>query len=771
MSGESHRIYWQQWASKEHAASSAAASTTTTATRTTTASATGGGGGATPTALLPRSRRELITSSAAVRITPQAQAKDVTDLLRQSLQLEGDPDPTSGLSESLVLVGTLFSLPPHFVVFEHEILLQQLREASNERQSTSTTGEATVRIAGSHPSTTVPHQSSTGAGTGVSPPPHRHDPFHVIRTLQPHENPLTVRDRMVERLRQLQNLAPTSRTIISPKLQFFYVHPTPQTSSCIELDGYSTSMEDEDEDGSYYEDDVDPEEELHGSFSDESDDPEGPEMHAEMCRRFPWLATPSIPESEAPSVPADKSRRRRDVRFRRYLAQATAHPATFLSGFLLKQSQDPHVWRRVHCALTEDRLWFASRVYQHGSVACESTDGGRAQHGSLRLTRALLIPADAGPAESRSSPNRALRSTPWAFELVSGRGTSHVFRATTQGSYTSWIRALRARIALSEDNTLVDHAELLLADESVARTHRVTACAVVPLWEALQARSSIADGGSNTAFWDPRRRNASASGAPDDGLPVGSVLRWGLQVAEFRESCRDLHARLPPKRHVVATTTTMTSSPLPTAASQALHPHRTLTASPPGIAPEPPDATNPASEIPVNEPLEPYLWHRIQGAWDVAAKLLSQAEQLGRDILLLQQQRQEQPQQQQAKGAQSPPPQSNAASNNGLHHPQQQRKNSLLLSSLETHCRHVEYLITGRFRSLGNSGNNHGRAANLPPEPLPPPLPLPAHPPHRDPPPLDLFESLLRDLQVHAAEASASTSTAAATASANGSSY
>lgn len=75
-------------------------------------------------------------------------------------------------------------------------------------------------------------------------------------------------------------------------------------------------------------------------------------------------------------------------------------------------------------------------------------------------------------------------------------------------------------------------------------------------------------------------------------------------------------------------------------------------------------------------------------------------------------------------------------------------------SSLETLCRHIEYVLTGRFRrSLSHSTD------------LPPPERAPTNgaTSRHEPPPSDLFDHLLTELQIHAAEASASTTVEATT--------
>ena len=164
MRQESHRIHWQQWGKD------------------------------------PQSKRDLITRSAAVRLTDAATARDVIQLLGDSLQLIANG--------ALILVGTIYGMPP--VTFQP---LEHVEESSAIE-----------------------------------------DPFHVIRTLKDDENPLQVRDIMLQALETKRKELPKlkeSQSIIAPKLQWYFIpdDPASQILKSIELDGYSTTLEDEDFEG------------------------------------------------------------------------------------------------------------------------------------------------------------------------------------------------------------------------------------------------------------------------------------------------------------------------------------------------------------------------------------------------------------------------------------------------------------------------------------------------------------------------------------------
>jgi hypothetical protein len=374
---ESHRIHWQQWAGKGE------------------------------------SKRELITTSAALRLSDGAKARDVTKVLAQSLNL------TSGNADALVLVGTLFHHAP--IVFEHE----QPYEAAHHNKK---------------------------------------EPLNIVRTLQPDESPLVVRDDMLTYLKQTekdQESSANKNSVIAPKLQWFYV-PSDLLSNipnCIALDGYCTDMDDNDD-----------------ASDSQSDGEEKETADVDM----PWRSSP--PESP----PTSSSRHRTQIRRCQQLAHyrcTTDHHC--FSGYLLKQSRkDPHVWKRVHCVLTEDFLWYITRV----------KDTPEGTHSRIRLTRALLL-----------DDYTALQRIPHALEVVSEQGVSHVFRASTRPLQLRWIQCLADRIVQCHENSILDHAELICQDEATARNVRSTTrcCSTKP-----------------------------------------ELFRWALEVSEYKEMCRHIATRL-----------------------------------------------------------------------------------------------------------------------------------------------------------------------------------------------------------------------------------
>jgi hypothetical protein len=417
MRQEPHRVYWQQW-------------------------------GTTSTEQPHIRRTNLLTSSAAVRISDAARAVDVTQLLRQTIKKLGGNEK----DDALVLVGTVYNTDP--VQFEHE----------------------------------TPNSSIS-------------EPLHVVRTLKDDENPLAVRDLFLERLKHQWQ----QRKGISPKLQWFFVPSSDNLPNCIELDGYCTSEDNEDPQDS----EDSGEDEALGNDNDQD------------C----WWRNASSPINSSVNGDSQSTCSKLLDREQRRLNQLRNCQSALdcISGYLLKRSnKDRHVWKRVYCVLTDDHLWYASRLHIIGEKRT-------AKHGRISLNRALLLEATADYAP--------LYRTPHAFEVVSRSGISHVFRATNRALQLRWIQCLSDRIVQCHENKVLEHAELIVEDEALAHNRRLSALAVEPLMTAYAETG-------------------------DDGFLM-KVLRWGMGVAEYREQCRHLQCLMPAKRPVVVSAGGNPAAPSP----------------------------------------------------------------------------------------------------------------------------------------------------------------------------------------------------------------
>ena len=516
MRQESHRIHWQQWGKD------------------------------------PQSKRDLVTRSAAVRLTDAATARNVIQLLGETLQLEGQG--------ALILVATLYNMP--HVKFEHE-------------------------------------QSSNDAAG---------EPFHLVRTLQYEENPLQVRDLMKQVLETKQQQYPhlkSASSMIAPKLSWYFVpeDPASQMRNCIELDGYSTAMEEEDFDDHDDEED-ETYEHVEPVYPDPMDMPwrtkEQESKNADYCA------------TSKESLEQEERSMKQMQRYQQLALHRTVLDHYVVSGYLWKQSHiDPHVWRKVHCVLSEDHLWFVARVKKRKK--CKKA---AAHYGRITLTHALLV-----ESSSSSHTISVMSRIPFSWEVVSASGGSHFFRASSKALQRRWTRCLKDRILQCQENKLLRQAELIVADETTARNKRLT--------KILEPSSN-----SNS-----------------------DLMQWALQVVDYREQCRHIQHRLPTKTLIVS----RSSSALTKQES--------------------------SSSIEMPE-LDPDLQVMVRAAWDLGATLLVQAT----TKLLT------------TKGH----------------------------NAVETLCRHIDYVLTGRMRSLSEVGT---------------PLQEELVDKSRDPPPSDLFDSLLAEFQ------------------------
>ncbi|GKZ01365.1 hypothetical protein MPSEU_001087500 [Mayamaea pseudoterrestris] len=471
--GEPHRIYWQQWLAGD----------------------------------ANEQQQQLMTSSVLVKLFDQARAQDVCDLLLETLKLD-----SSEFEGSLLLVGTLFSLPKNYVQYEHEM------QSSRQQQHQNRMATAAVDTS---------HGESSQEVVVAS----RSEPFHVVHTLRPSEHPLQVLGRMQNHLTGLQQEQimthksnETSFNMISPKMRWYFVsvplldetsasasnHTLPRMPSCIQLDGYCTSMEEEDSDDEQDGDDL--EDESEESIKIQQVCPSTVELRDAMMTRYSWLQ----PANEMQLTRSGSSETTTDSYHHHFAAHqlAGSKQDECFAGYLDKQSRkDGNVWRRTYCAITEDYFCFATRIYHKI---------GHARHERVRLTRALLLEPTQQQGSSSELPSN-LRS-PNTFEIVTAKGTTHVFRAPSRYLQTKWVHALRQSIVQSFENGMLDDAERNLATKCAARTRRGAQLAAESLWDLLSGLEQESHGNGRR----PAGINEKA---------IGAAIRWGMDVAEYREAC------------------------------------------------------------------------------------------------------------------------------------------------------------------------------------------------------------------------------------------
>lgn len=297
--GEPHRIYWQQWIANANSSDE------------------------------PKlSRRELITSSAAVRMTNSAIVSDITKLIRTTMELTDEND-------SIVLVGTLHSVSDRLVQFD-------------------------PRFVPTHTNDALP----------------RTKPYHVVKTLRADDLPMMARDEMLSYLEGVLERAPpeTSGAVIAPKLQFFYI-PSPELEAmpvlipnCVELDGYCTDTEDGESDQQN-----EPPPALESSEIVRSLNTTGNEFQP-IETQFPWLVAPSDGTAD---TAVDRVRDYHET----LANELHSIPKSHSGCVLQRDGVDVYVWRTVWCVLTADHLWTVSRIRKHGYPHIQR----------IRLARALLL--------------------------------------------------------------------------------------------------------------------------------------------------------------------------------------------------------------------------------------------------------------------------------------------------------------------------------------------------------------------------------------------
>eukprot|EP00978_Attheya_sp_CCMP212_P013081 scaffold32689_cov46-Attheya_sp.AAC.2 len=542
------------------------------------------------------------TASAAIRLTDAARTVDVTTLLRKKFGLPSGPHAEKDV---LVLVGTLRGSPRNYIQFEHELLSidphtspetvtpslstgsitntqpphgspstganannKRLTDSEHSQQQQpqqrfligpwAPGGGSRRRLLGAASTTTTETngsasssvKSSLHGGEGnVSPV--SSELVNVVRTLRSTENPLAVRDSLLKHLLERQadanthSMDDTLQPMDPPFIRWFLVpdHPSQDVlqqnakiasiPACIDVEGYCTGMEDSD--------------------SDETNDSEENEQInidregnndldiINKLKRMDLLQN----ENDAISRRWKYECHMLSILARHEAAAPEQYGGAMLSGYLLKQSNsDPHVWRRVHCVLLDDQIWYISRMRPIKKKDGLSQSSRIGRHGKISLSRCLLLePSEGG------NDDMALSRTPHALELVSANGISHVFRATSRNIQRRWIRSISDRISECHENNFLELAELIVSEETQARHQRLQDLVIQPMLPLSQ---------SNPATTITTSNGWSRTGK---GAEQADVMRFGMEVANFKELCRHVKHVIPQEsRVVVADATTNTNN-------------------------------------------------------------------------------------------------------------------------------------------------------------------------------------------------------------------
>lgn len=478
---------------------------------------------------------------------------------------------------------------------------------------------------------------------------------------------------------------------------------------------------------------------------------------------------------------------------------------------------EDYLWYVHRCASADSSNHNTNNIINSSNTSFDAGGTLRmaSKRGRICLARALLLEPPSGGEEPNNTVGPPPPSVPHSLAVVDGGGETHVFRAPSGGGLArQWRAALAARVTeAAETAALLRGAELIVTDETVARNVRWTSVAVEPLlrgWmpPALaggsgaqlgqrhdgsggdrQTGDSGGDGGAGAstapttaAAAAPPQRGRLAGRTPPPGLlwnakdgrmaavasaPSSSssafatqVLRFGMAVAEYREGCRHIQAML--WSELGGRTTAVVTSGGATTASAAQRPSSSSNGN--GRANNNSGAT-PTSLLPSTAATSTSSLTRqlVQDTWEEASDLLAQATQVAMQVHVgggtgaacpLNDHRAgniTNIQRSSSAGSSSAGSSNNSSSITKQH----------LSRSLETLCRHIDYVITGQFsRSLnragrggastvggggtGSSNNNNLNNNN--------PTTRHNHNHHHDPPPMDLFDLLLAELQSVARE-------------------
>ena len=351
------------------------------------------------------------------------------------------------------------------------------------------------------------------------------EPIHLIRTVNPDEHPLQVRDEMMKSLTRLRNRAEDEMGLglypnanISspgkgrrqlqqqkPHLTFrWYFQPCSPLGGIdasasssqkiqsipayIDVEGYCTDDDDDDESSNNRS-----REGFDDEYDDVSDDSSGNDSSSLICQ-------------------LNKEKRRVAM-----LREQSDSPF-IVSGYLLKQSQkDPNVWKRMYCVLSDDRLWVIGRVRPlHSSDS--KVDGSSVNHevmSSLRVGSHCYINLHRSILIEREEPlNHRLPNT---FRIVTSLGKTHSFRAFNSQSFHSWTTTLSEKISQTHTWGMLDLAHVITEEETLARCRRMEDTAVLPFLNNMMPSSK-------------------------DIPPISmDIVRFGISVAEYRELCRKVN--------------------------------------------------------------------------------------------------------------------------------------------------------------------------------------------------------------------------------------
>jgi len=374
------------------------------------------------------------------------------------------------------------------------------------------------------------------------------EPFNIIRTLLPHENPLKVRDEMLARLSNIQQVARYEIGLLPMEkpethmIRWFFMPrrdisgntdnrtyvtsnsnsiPPLTTSfktflSYIDVDGYVT----DDEDGEIVQ--LKLNRDKNDDTCDVLNELKDEKIKATWKRDLVFSSTCNYTTGNENEDSFINSRTSVDQSCRNdeYLGFPILYwheinlKSNYTSDYLLKQSQnDENVWKRVYCLLTDDHFWCANRIKSRiASKDSELNVLYRGSHIKVKLVGATIHePINVG------SPR-----TPFVFEIMAGKGISHVFRASSKSSQMHWIKMISHNIDQSRQNNSLMLLDFVVDKEMIRNRVKLQNSILGNIMESLQDELK-----------DTKLISAS--------VRIKKLLQFGLDILEYKDICHSIH--------------------------------------------------------------------------------------------------------------------------------------------------------------------------------------------------------------------------------------
>jgi hypothetical protein len=398
-------------------------------------------------------------TSVAVRLTEKASCKQLTELLRQKLKL-----PPLKTRDQALKIENEYTTPLDRINAKLGRTVENVKYDPFKH-------DALVLVASyAMPKTYIGFEHEINKETSVTT-----ESFNLFRTVLPHENPLIIRDNLVKKMSDMiedaefisasscstwkSTSGSPSRSPIrgarnQPAIRLFFMpcYHSGVSNATIDIEGYCSGVDSESDE------DVD-------TCVDLVEDEKMMRLNKEQDLSFLLSADDSALIND---YSLNKISKREKVLYRErhrmmVLSNIEATSEDAICGYLIRQSSDSNIWKRVYCVLTNNQFWFVSRVHhiKHlgpGIEDCPVTANRIGKHRIIDLDGTLL--------NELIDEQNPLSGIPFSFELNTKDGKTHVFRANSRHSYEKWMHCLSERIINCQENSYFELAESMIRQHS-----------------------------------------------------------------------------------------------------------------------------------------------------------------------------------------------------------------------------------------------------------------------------------------------------------------